>query len=429
MAGRLIITHGLPGSGKSTHAIKMVEDDITANTVRVNRDDIRDELFGEEYVKNNRLTNADENLVTDVQVDRTHEALGKGKTVICDDTNLNVRFMTAWRKMADIHSIKLEQLYFDVPVEECKRRNKIRAASGGRDVPDFVIDRMARNAYSASGRLKEFIIEADKATARDNSGRLLVEEFNEEMIVKHPLNGGTYPHGNINVVVVDLDGTLAEMRAASDLAFGPVDEFGNPKPKKKQRDFHLFHMLAENAEPNEDVLQIIKDARKNGLNVIAVSGRQDEYALQTINFLKRISAPISRLEMRRSGDYRADNEVKRDIAAKLQEEGLAIVHVIDDRPQVCALWRELGIPLTEVPWHQSQAYDATRVYPKINVPNIYKNSAKINNGTGGYFNGNNVWVNPKRTVSELISIGRCIRCGRALKSGIVGPGCFKKLNY
>lgn len=167
MAGRLILTVGLPGSGKSTWA-KAEEAKDPENAIRVNRDDIRERLYGAEY-HNSAPDPLKEKKVSQVREEEISRALKEGKTVIADDTNLNPRFIGASERIAKANGASMEQKLFDVPPEECLRRNKARGAAGGREVPESVIKAMAARAYK-NGHLM--------GLEKDSNGRWKMAEVN-----------------------------------------------------------------------------------------------------------------------------------------------------------------------------------------------------------------------------------------------------------
>jgi predicted kinase len=80
----LYITIGLPASGKSTWAKKLVHDN-PGQYKRVNKDDLRAMLDVSHF------TNGNEQFVMDTQMFIISEALKQGKNVIVDDTNLSFK--------------------------------------------------------------------------------------------------------------------------------------------------------------------------------------------------------------------------------------------------------------------------------------------------------------------------------------------------
>ena len=123
----LIITQGLPGSGKSTWAKRMVAEH--SKVMRVNRDEIRLELG---FVFNARR----EGEVTAIQNKRVTDALNEGWTVITDDTYLNPAHIKHRRQEAAQHGVVfvVNDSFMLVSVEECIKRDLMREHSVGKDV-------------------------------------------------------------------------------------------------------------------------------------------------------------------------------------------------------------------------------------------------------------------------------------------------------
>ena len=140
----IVLTVGLPGSGKSTWADRMSElDDIAV----VGRDPIRELLFGTEYMTV-KPDPKKEKIVSDVLTMRVKHLLANGKTVILDNTHMS-RASVEFAKNLALDAVLVAK-YFDTPVSECKRRNAARS----RVVPEHVIDRMAKTSCIASdGRI------------------------------------------------------------------------------------------------------------------------------------------------------------------------------------------------------------------------------------------------------------------------------------
>lgn len=245
---RFTMTHGLPGSGKSTQAEQMVASD-PENTVRVNRDDIRTALFGSQYHNQSPRKECEEQ-VTAVQNELIRQGLAAGKHVISDDTNLNRNML------ASSYNAEIEQLYFDVPVDVCKQRNIVRGQQGGRCVPEHVIDAMAQKAYDDRGHLKEYIVSKTSGKVSvvpfHTDGMDRIAKFDEEMSQRYPMIGNA-------VMLVDLDGTLAHNQKDMNEAFGV------PGQKKN---FHKFHKAAEHAPVNTQVLNLIREMRAEGFAVV-----------------------------------------------------------------------------------------------------------------------------------------------------------------
>lgn len=69
---------------------------------------------------------------------------------------------------------------------------------------------------------------------------------------------------------------------------------------------------------------------------------------QMEDWILKHQLPIDALLMRKGGDQRRDSIVKREMFEQSIEPQFDVLFAIDDRPQVCDLWRDLGIPLLQV---------------------------------------------------------------------------------
>lgn len=384
--GKLVITHGLPGSGKSTIAKNIRSQMEPGRCIIVERDEIREALFGKDY----HLGNPDkksEAQVTAIQNQLTEESLKKGMTVINSDTNLNARYLGKHSEMAKKHGAEIEQIYVDVPVEVAKERNRKRAEQGGRFVPEEVIDSMVKNAYGETGKMKRFIFSNDgKAYVVDDnsSNRQYLNKFNENLKKKHPLKGKS-------VVLVDVDGTLANN------SYMARRYFQTPGQKKN---FPAFYKGISEAPVNETVRDMANSMRDNdGINVIVLTGRDDSYIRELTEFIKKSGVKASRVIAKGTGDFRPDGEFKHEVIENLKNEGLVPVHAIDDRPSSIRTMENHGIMVSRV------------------------------NVSEGGFNPDSDFPDPEPAVNTIYGSGYCIRCGSPLKdsSKNIGPTCRNKI--
>ncbi|MHB1731979.1 MAG: phosphatase domain-containing protein [Ferrimicrobium acidiphilum] len=124
---KLIITRGLPGSGKSTWAEAQVVAD--PQMVRVNRDSLRAMMNG---TRNNAKT---EKLIANARDALIRTALSTGRSVIVDDTNLVPSTVERLREIAQEFKASFEvQDFTDVPVQVCIERDLHRERSVGSKV-------------------------------------------------------------------------------------------------------------------------------------------------------------------------------------------------------------------------------------------------------------------------------------------------------
>ena len=117
---KLIITRGLPASGKSTWAKQWVLED-PEHRVRINQDDIR-LMLGKYWVPSR------EKLVQHIQEEALIEALERGYDIVVDNTNLNKKVLDFYRALVidhGNHAIEYKD-FFDTPLSVCIERDKNR---------------------------------------------------------------------------------------------------------------------------------------------------------------------------------------------------------------------------------------------------------------------------------------------------------------
>jgi predicted kinase len=302
----LVITRGLPASGKSTWARKWVDED-PAGRARMNRDDLRLNLYGTA-----RPTHQQEAAISTVQQASVRALLAAGRSVVVDDLHLRARYVSGWVELAaEAGAGFAVQDFTDVPVEECVRRDAERAARGERAVGAGVIqDLHAR--FLASGR-----------------------GLPASALVPKPVTGpgagpGYRPDPALPVAwLVDIDGTLALM-ATTPGARSPFD----------------WHRVGEDA-PNPAVVDLVR-ALAASAAIVVMSGRDESCRALTEQWLARHEVPYDALFMRPAGDSRKDAIVKRELFDRQVAERWAVRGVIDDRRQVVEMWRAMGLMCAQV---------------------------------------------------------------------------------
>lgn len=291
---RLIITRGLPASGKTTFARK-----LQPGVVRVNRDDLRRMLHGARL-----FTQWAEAQVTAAQRAQV-EALLRARADVCvDDTNLRAKTVRQWADVAARFGASLEVRDFtDVPLAECLRRDAERAPE--EQVGEDAIRRM--------------------------HGRYLAGRSLPLPVPDVPAGGqgGGYdpPTGVPEVVLVDIDGTVAVMNGRSPYDMTRVGD----------------------DTPNHAVITAVRAMHAAGHGVVFCSGRDDSCRLETQAWLDlHIGVPQLGLFMRAEGDSRKDSIVKREIFDREIRDRYRVVGVFDDRMQVVRMWRSLGLTVFQV---------------------------------------------------------------------------------
>lgn len=271
----MLYTYGLPASGKSTWARQYVVDN--KRTVRVNRDDLRLMLHEGRFSKGNEAA------VTEMQHAMIRAALAAGRDVIVDDTNLNRRTVAKLEGLARDHQAELVKVDFtDVPLRDCIARDAKRDRSVGEDV------------------------------IRSMWGRYLAPPPRERT-------------GKQTCVIVDVDGTLAEMNGRSPYAWDKVHtDLPRPMVVDVVRRFHPDH------------------------TIVVLSGRDGSCVDATEAWLIEHGVPFDAIHTRIAGDTRPDWQIKRELFDEHVDPHYDPVLVIDDRQQVVDLWRELGIECWQV---------------------------------------------------------------------------------
>jgi predicted kinase len=123
---RLVLLVGVPGSGKTTLAQRLVDKGYMC----MNADAIRLELWGDS------ADQRDPERVFELFYQRLEEALAEGKDVVIDNTNINTKHRSPILQRAIKAGYNDIQLWIlDVPLETCLNQNRAR----DRAVPDEIV--------------------------------------------------------------------------------------------------------------------------------------------------------------------------------------------------------------------------------------------------------------------------------------------------
>lgn len=304
----LKIFRGLPASGKSTAAINWVAED-PENRARVNRDDLRVELFNQVFPINDKAGSVKEkeNKVTEVEQQLLRTYLAQGKDVVSDNTNLNPRVFKTYSTIASEAGVKLTHQDFPISIEEAIRRNNAR----DRVVPEDVIRRMAKDYLGPNGEFHLFPGD-------------------------YPVTPFVKPAERRQAVIFDADGTLVDIRGIRDFVRG------------KYRNFDMFHRSSLWSPPNDQVVQMAFDAHDAGFAIIVVTARSEPYRAVTQKWMDDNNIPYENIYMRAEDDMRKDYLVKHDILKDIRVD-YDVVHAVDDNIHVKRTWLENGIQTTVVP--------------------------------------------------------------------------------
>lgn len=311
---QIILTVGLPASGKTTWATQFVQRRNNyggaVKWINTNRDDIRRMLQG--VNKHDRHL---EDVVTGLQVAAAEQFLKMphSEGVVVSDTNLNPKVRDRWKR----HASNLGAEYSE---------NRTFTFHS----PDICI----ANDTNREHKVGEQVI------------RRMFENFRSEFPETFTTPPQTYQHippsvevrRYINdpslrsVFIFDIDGTLANMNG--------------------HRTAYEYHKCDQDV-PYDDVLMMAHILHFAGYDLIFVSGREGtaECRQKTSEWLHKHQL-YGRLLMRPEGDMRKDSVVKREILFNEIAPFYNVLGAFDDRSQVVDMWRDIGVRCYDVAGHK-----------------------------------------------------------------------------
>jgi predicted kinase len=289
MMRKIILTKGLPASGKSTWAKELVAK-YPGQYKRINKDELRAMLDANHYSKSN------EKFIVQARDLLIIAALENGQHVIVDDTNLHPRhelrireLAQQWAQTHDLE-VKVEVKFFEIALEEAIKRDLQRPISVG--------ERSIRQMYEKYLALPPIAVNQD----------------------------ATLP----KCVLVDIDGTVAERYDRSPFDWAKV---GQDLPKWS-------------------VIQLVKSLKMSGYQIIFFSGRDAVCYPESRAWLQKHfdwEETDFELHMRPANDQRKDSLIKKELFFQHIHQRYYVEMVVDDRQQVVDMWRkELGLTCVQV---------------------------------------------------------------------------------
>lgn len=277
---KLVITRGLPASGKSTYARDWVNED-NRSRIMIEKDEIRKDskLFEGGSYNHKR---GDESIVIRERDRLINAALSSGISVISSDTNLTQKHINQLSSIAKQHGAEVEIVDFlDVPLRELIDRDSKRVNSVGEQV--------IRRMFHENVKTLPTFLKYDQSL---------------------PM-----------VIVSDLDGTLTT---------GPKNRSPYEWHKVGNDDINLglSHIL--------DGVKLMKYAK-----VFIFSGRDAVCRPETEEWLERHDIEYDGLFMRGEGDNRSDEIVKSELIEKHIKGQYNILVWFDDRVRVANMLRDV----------------------------------------------------------------------------------------
>jgi predicted kinase len=291
----VVITRGLPASGKSTWAKQQVASAPAGHVIRLNNDDMAAMAFGPDagFTKSTGRALA---AMRETMLEGLLKSMSSG-AIIIDNTNLVSSTVNRLATIAHKHGAEvILKDFLDVPVQTCMERNKQRE----NEVPADVIMRMAKQI----GAARAYTLPQPQKIAQYH-------------------NDPSLPH----TIIVDIDGTLADMGDRGPYDWGKVGQ----------------------DTPNVPVVAVIQAMRARGAHIIVMSGRSSECYDATREWLDTHVGEGLPLHMREAGDHRSDAIIKHELFQEHVEDKYHVECVFDDRDQVVHLWRrQLGLKTFQV---------------------------------------------------------------------------------
>lgn len=295
---KLIMAQGLPGSGKSKWALEFIHEQKHPWVI-VNKDDIRLELS----IQGWKWSPEAEQDVINARDAQISGALKHGCSVISSDTNFGQKHLRRLAQLAAEHGAEFEVKRFDVPLEECLRRNALR--EGKARIPDQAI--------------------------RDMYYKYVVKDTVNYPLSARPeakLEPVRYEYGLKTAIICDLDGTLAINDGHRDVFdFSTCDQDGIYAQVKRCIEVYYRFM---------------------GFDIVYMTGREEKYREQTEAFLRQHHCPPGPLYMRNTGDSRKDSIIKRELFDAHVRGKYNVEFCLDDRDQVVEMWRGIGLKCWQV---------------------------------------------------------------------------------
>lgn len=293
---QLIITRGLPSSGKTTWAMAWVAEQPDVR-VRLNRNDVRRMLFGSV----GGLTDPQEKAVTASLQSLATTHLVAGRDVVIDDKNLRPLFVLRWAKVADKARAAFSIQEFKTDIETLVERDARKPNSLKRGAIETLAKKFVRH------------------------GDFLPVDYAKEISMIEPYTPNIYLP---SALIVDIDGTIAKRGDRSPFAWNMV----------------------QHDEPDITIIDLVTRARHQGEALLFVTGRSDECYEATLAWLEEYVGleQQDQLFMRIGKDGSRDSVMKAALFDTFIRSEYNVRMVFDDRNSVVAMWREMGIPCLQV---------------------------------------------------------------------------------
>lgn len=279
---------GIPASGKSTLREELLKKYTSIGYV--NKDEIRAAFT----TKTSNFSKEQEKKVKEIETSQLQKLFDeKTKLIVIDNTNLTLGRYNSYKQLALNHGYDFKPHFMmdSFDVEGCHKRNMTRTHD--KHVPVPVIENMALNFFGLYDYCHKTTVENE---------------------------------ANPSCILVDIDGTIAI--------------HGSRSPFE-------WHRVGEDVV-DEKVYELITYYKSTGKKIVFMSGRDSCCRTETLDWFKKYEIPYDELYMRVEGDSRKDSIVKWELYDKYVRGNYNVHVVLDDRNQVCRVWRGIGLKVFQV---------------------------------------------------------------------------------
>lgn len=305
----LYILVGPPGCGKNTWVQGEIKKSKT-KSIALNRDDLRSMIAGGN-LWNYKFNAEAETYITEIQRNSAEYAIKMNWNVYIADTNLNPRTYDFWVQFAKYKNVEYKVVnFYEMFIED---NSKLLEEKGSLAVLDAFRKRCKEWNLKRLYSVPENVI--------DN----MIDTYIKPKYCTIKKYTGT--PGKPKAILVDLDGTLFHMG-----------------DKRKPFDWDKVHL----DEVDPIVKETVQLYKNNGYYIIAVSGRDGICEAGSIASLNSAGIPYDSFFMRAIGDQRTDRIVKEEIFWSKISANWDVKLALDDRDQVVAHYREMGIKVYQV---------------------------------------------------------------------------------
>ena len=301
---KIILTRGIQGSGKSTWAKAWVAED-PEHRIRINNDDITAMLgqpFGTyglyerlKYIRRKSIEYA-MNEGLDIVVDNMNLSKSSNSEIQEIINNNNKGYKLCSPSNPFEYTMEYKD-FFDVPLEVCIERDSKR--------PNPIGESIIRKTYK---QYRQFI----------------AQELNKAEVAKHiPLDKNLK-----DCVIVDMDATIC-LNTSGRPFYGPGCAEGIKDDIPVE---NLIH-----------ILDLLSSVEEGAPEIFIVTGRDESTRTATTDWLSKHTYFPFTLYMRKEGDYRKGDIVKKEIYENHIKGKYNVLCVLEDSQKCVDMWRNEGL--------------------------------------------------------------------------------------